>query len=213
MTLIPAAVVNEKALARRIKDHVIGSRHEFFAVVQPGFEEAAGRELRALGINDFNSPASGGITFFGETERRLPGKSWRRHAEPPVAAPVPFQSLWFRRIQPQNVRLPLGTVLERQSHDHLCHQHRPLPFVAQRPFAGGKPGGHPGAPGGFRPAGFSGSKKSRRRQRERTGHFHSPRTRPLPGQPGQQRRTSHTGVVTTNSAPRRRSGKHWPAPS
>jgi putative N6-adenine-specific DNA methylase len=63
MTAIPDAIVNEKALARRIKDHIIGSRHEFFAVVQPGFEEAAGRELRSLGISDFKSTTIGGCEF------------------------------------------------------------------------------------------------------------------------------------------------------
>jgi putative N6-adenine-specific DNA methylase len=63
MTSIPAVVVNEKALQRRVKDHVIGSRHEFFAVVQPGFEEAACRELRTLGISDLQPPITGGITF------------------------------------------------------------------------------------------------------------------------------------------------------
>jgi putative N6-adenine-specific DNA methylase len=63
MTPTPAQPVNEKALARRIKDHVIGSRHEFFAIVHPGFEETAGRELHALGIDAFKSPAIGGITF------------------------------------------------------------------------------------------------------------------------------------------------------
>jgi len=58
--------VNEKALTRRVKDHVIGSRHEFFAVLQPGFEEAAGRELQAMGIRDFKSTTVGGITFFAK---------------------------------------------------------------------------------------------------------------------------------------------------
>lgn len=66
MTVIPAAVVNEKALARRVKDHVIGSRHEFFAVVQPGFEETTSRELRGLGISEFKSQTIGGITFFAK---------------------------------------------------------------------------------------------------------------------------------------------------
>lgn len=63
MTSTPAAVVNEKALARRIKDHVIGSRHEFFAVVHPGFEEISSQELRGLGISDFRSRIHGGIEF------------------------------------------------------------------------------------------------------------------------------------------------------
>lgn len=63
MRLPTASAVNEKALARRIKDHVIGSRHEFFAVVHPGFEATAGGELRDLGIANFQIPALGGIAF------------------------------------------------------------------------------------------------------------------------------------------------------
>ena len=55
--------VNEKALVRRVKDHVIGNRHDFFAVVQPGFEETTVEELRRLGIADFTSRATGGIEF------------------------------------------------------------------------------------------------------------------------------------------------------
>jgi putative N6-adenine-specific DNA methylase len=62
---VPAA--NEKALARRIKDHVIGSSHEFFAVVHPGFEETARRELAGLGIAaDVAGP--GGVAFAGRLE-------------------------------------------------------------------------------------------------------------------------------------------------
>jgi len=66
MTFIATPLVNEKALQRRVKDHVIGSRHEFFAVLQPGFEEASGRELLDLGIGDCRSPAAGGIAFSGK---------------------------------------------------------------------------------------------------------------------------------------------------
>jgi putative N6-adenine-specific DNA methylase len=66
MTAIPTAAVNEKALQRRVKDHVIGSRHEFFAVVQPGFEEAAARELHGLGVSDAKPATVGGITFSGK---------------------------------------------------------------------------------------------------------------------------------------------------
>jgi putative N6-adenine-specific DNA methylase len=55
--------VNEKALARRVKDHVQGKSHDFFAVVQPGFEETAIRELSGLGIADIKSCPPGGIEF------------------------------------------------------------------------------------------------------------------------------------------------------
>ena len=63
MTTGNETAVSEKAVARRVKDHVIGSRHDFFAVVQPGFEETAERELRRLGIVDVKSRATGGIEF------------------------------------------------------------------------------------------------------------------------------------------------------
>ena len=63
-----AAAVNEKALARRIKDHVLGSSHNFFAVVHPGFEATAQQELRELGIAAPRIAGSGGIAFSGRLE-------------------------------------------------------------------------------------------------------------------------------------------------
>lgn len=64
----PAAPANEKALARRVKDHVVGRRHEFFAVVHPGFEETARRELQGLGIAGAEVSGSGGVAFSGRLE-------------------------------------------------------------------------------------------------------------------------------------------------
>ncbi len=69
---LPEVPVNEKALARRIKDHVLGSTHDFYAVVHPGFEAAAREELRELGIAAPRIAGSGGITFSGKLE-----DSWR----------------------------------------------------------------------------------------------------------------------------------------
>ncbi|MBU4404071.1 MAG: hypothetical protein L6428_12495 [Candidatus Aminicenantes bacterium] len=64
----PGDQINEKALARRVKDHVQGKGHDFFAVVQPGFEETAKRELRELGITELKSGANGGIEFHGKLD-------------------------------------------------------------------------------------------------------------------------------------------------
>jgi putative N6-adenine-specific DNA methylase len=58
---------SEKALARRIKDHVIGRGHEFFAVVHPGFEETARCELAGLGIAA-GAAGTGGVAFAGRLE-------------------------------------------------------------------------------------------------------------------------------------------------
>jgi len=63
-----AAAVNEKALARRVKDHVLGSSHDFFAVVHPGFEATAQAELRELGISSPRIAGSGGVAFSGRLE-------------------------------------------------------------------------------------------------------------------------------------------------
>jgi len=68
MTDDSAGTVNEKALARRVKDHVQGKGHDFFAVVQPGFEETASRELRGLGIAEIRSGASGGVEFHAKLD-------------------------------------------------------------------------------------------------------------------------------------------------
>lgn len=63
-----APIVNEKALTRRIKDHVQGSSHDFFAVVHPGFEAVSQQELRELGIDSPRIAGSGGVAFTGKLE-------------------------------------------------------------------------------------------------------------------------------------------------
>jgi putative N6-adenine-specific DNA methylase len=63
MNDIPVGAVNEKAISRRIKDHVLGKRHEFFAIVQPGFEDTARQELLAMGIATPEVQGPGGVGF------------------------------------------------------------------------------------------------------------------------------------------------------
>jgi putative N6-adenine-specific DNA methylase len=62
------AALNEKALARRVKDHVLGRAHDFYAVVHPGFEAVALRELGELGISSPTIEGSGGIAFSGKLD-------------------------------------------------------------------------------------------------------------------------------------------------
>ncbi len=52
-----------RGVERRIRQHVLGRTHEFFAVVQPGFERTASRELSSLGIDTVLSLTTGGIEF------------------------------------------------------------------------------------------------------------------------------------------------------
>lgn len=53
----------EKGLSRRIKRHVKARRHEFFAVIQPGFEATALKELMHWNIGTEHRIATGGISF------------------------------------------------------------------------------------------------------------------------------------------------------
>lgn len=60
--------LNEKALQRRIKQHIYAKDHRFFAVVQPGFESAARRELEALPDITEISEVEGGLEFTAPVE-------------------------------------------------------------------------------------------------------------------------------------------------
>ncbi len=60
--------IADGALKRRVKNHVIGRDHDFFAVVQPGFEKTAGAELSAIGLAVKEDYIEGGIEFTGRTD-------------------------------------------------------------------------------------------------------------------------------------------------
>jgi len=54
------------ALEKRIRRHVTGREHEFFAVTAPGLETVCRRELKALDIPvSDEAPVTGGVTFRG----------------------------------------------------------------------------------------------------------------------------------------------------
>jgi putative N6-adenine-specific DNA methylase len=57
-----------RGLQRRIKQHIAARDHSFFAIVQPGFEAAAARELAELGIGPMNETVEGGLEFTGKLE-------------------------------------------------------------------------------------------------------------------------------------------------
>jgi len=54
---------NERAISRRVKQHVNGKEHEFFAIVLPGFEATARAELAEIGVGQFGETVEGGVTF------------------------------------------------------------------------------------------------------------------------------------------------------
>ncbi len=54
-------------LERRVRVNVTGRSHEFFAVVQPGFEATAGRELSGIGVAG-GTVHTGGVSFSGRLD-------------------------------------------------------------------------------------------------------------------------------------------------
>ncbi len=60
--------IKDKSLARRVKEHVIGKEHIFFAVVQPGFEDTAAREFLSMGFKVSPDFIEGGIEFSGRID-------------------------------------------------------------------------------------------------------------------------------------------------
>jgi len=60
--------ITDRALKRRIKQHVIGREHLFFASVQPGFEKTLEKELASFGLNVSGEHIEGGGEFRGSLD-------------------------------------------------------------------------------------------------------------------------------------------------
>lgn len=60
--------LTDSGLKRRIKQHVIGKDHVFFASVQPGFEKTISRELQGSGLNVSEEIIEGGVEFEGSLD-------------------------------------------------------------------------------------------------------------------------------------------------
>lgn len=60
--------ITDSGLKRRIKQHVIGREHLFFASVQPGFERTISRELQNSGLNVSSEFIEGGVEFTGSLD-------------------------------------------------------------------------------------------------------------------------------------------------
>jgi len=60
--------IENSALKRRVKNNVIGREHDFFAVVQPGFEIRTGMELSGFGLSVKDNFIEGGVEFSGKLD-------------------------------------------------------------------------------------------------------------------------------------------------
>jgi len=61
-------MINQKALDRRIKRHIIAGQHQFFMALQPGLEEAGEKELTSLGLSPVREKERGSLCAEGSLE-------------------------------------------------------------------------------------------------------------------------------------------------
>ncbi len=88
---------SQKAIQRRIARHVIHRLHTFFAVVQPGFEETASKELKLLGIQGC-TVTKGGVAFRGTLEHCYAANYYSRVATRILMRLCHFRAYHFNEI-------------------------------------------------------------------------------------------------------------------
>ncbi|MDH7552354.1 MAG: THUMP domain-containing protein [Spirochaetota bacterium] len=88
---------SQKAIQRRIFQHIIKKHHTFFAVVQPGFEETAKKELELSGIQGC-TVTKGGVTFRGTLEHCYTANYYSRVATRILMRLCHFRAYHFNEI-------------------------------------------------------------------------------------------------------------------
>jgi putative N6-adenine-specific DNA methylase len=85
------------SLEKRLKRHVIGKDHAFFAVAPPGCEALAGQELETLGIK--GSVVPGGVEFNGRLQEAYRANLNLRTASRVLMRIHAFRALAFRSLE------------------------------------------------------------------------------------------------------------------
>jgi putative N6-adenine-specific DNA methylase len=89
----------DQALEKRIKRHVIGKPHDFFAVTAPGFEDLCLAELATLGLN--GRPVPGGVEFTGRLPDGYLANLSLRTANRILMRALSFQAAHFSELERQ----------------------------------------------------------------------------------------------------------------
>lgn len=105
---------NATNLDRRIKRHVIGGQHSFFAVTPPGYEDLCRRELEGLDAPlAFDPPVKGGVAFGGRLTDLYQANLQLRTAGRVLLRLAVFKATGFRRLEKQIRELPWSLYLPR----------------------------------------------------------------------------------------------------
>jgi putative N6-adenine-specific DNA methylase len=112
---------------KRIKRHVIGKPHDFFAVTAPGFEELCLSELVALGLN--GRAVAGGVEFSGRLHEGYRTNLSLRTASRILMRIHSFRAVAFRSLEKAasqfawELFVPAGTPPKLNVTTHHCRLH------------------------------------------------------------------------------------------
>jgi putative N6-adenine-specific DNA methylase len=116
-----------QSLEKRIKRHVVGKPHDFFAVTAPGFEDLCRTELASLGLK--GRPVAGGVEFTGRLHECYLANLCLRTASRVLMRIDSFQAVHFRELEKQvaafawELFLKPGSVREIHVTTHHCRLH------------------------------------------------------------------------------------------
>lgn len=118
-------------LEKRIKRHVAGVRHAFFAITLPGYEDLCRRELERLSENlEITAMAKGGVAFNGSLTDLYMANLHLRTAGRILMRLTAFRASGFGRLEKQaravswSLYLPAGTIPQinvTSHHSRLYH--------------------------------------------------------------------------------------------
>jgi len=114
---------SQKAIQRRIFQHVIQNPHTFFAVVQPGFEETAHKELLLLGLQGC-AVTKGGVTFRGTLEHCYTANYYSRVATRILMRLCHFRAYHFNEIYRTLNKFPWELYIHEQTIDVEVSVHK-----------------------------------------------------------------------------------------
>jgi len=95
-----------RGLERRVKQHIAARDHSFFAIVQPGFEAAAARELAELGIGPMDETVEGGLEFTGKLEACYRANLCSRTITSLLMRIAAFRAEYFDRFHDRLTEIP-----------------------------------------------------------------------------------------------------------
>jgi putative N6-adenine-specific DNA methylase len=127
------------ATAKRIRRHVVGQAHDFFAVTAPGFEDLCRAELAALGL--IGRAVAGGVEFTGRLHEGYLANLSLRTASRVLMRVHSFPAVHFSELEKQvaafawELFLKPGSIQKIHVTTHRCRLHH-TDAIAERILTG-----------------------------------------------------------------------------